>query len=281
MARDPIYVYVCWGRSPQTPRELRYSIETLLPEIGGDASRVAIFTDRTENFRDLPFAVFDVAADIASGSAAGLFHLRAKPLVLARALRLYRRPCVLLDTDSFVRAGFDATVSAALEAGAGMNLFEHTDPYPDFGPFETDLPGLGRYVLDSKQSRMFNSGLVAARPEHAPLLDDALVLTDRLWSAGLKLHTVEQFAFCECFRLAGVPIQPIHRDFEHYCPRWSKRYMRRKLRARAAMSADAPIPFSKTRVRLFKNLWLLRIWWRRLRRRIFARGPKVPVSTSL
>ncbi len=271
MAGDPIYVYVCWGRSPQPPRELRYSIETLLPEIGGDASRVAIFTDRPENFRDLPFAVFDVAADIASGSAAGLFHLRAKPLVLARALRLYRRPCVLLDTDSFVRAGFDATVRSALEAGAGMNLFEHTDPYPDFGPFETDLPGLGRYVLDSKQSRMFNSGLVAARPEHAPLLDDALVLTDRLWSAGLKLHTVEQFAFCECFRLAGVPIQPIHRDFEHYCPRWSKRYMRRKLRARAT-SADAPIPFSKTRVRLFKNLWLLRIWWRRLRRNIF--GPR-------
>ena len=130
MARDPVYVYVCWGRSPQPPRELRYSIETLLPEIGGDASRVAIFTDRPENFRDLPFAVFDVAADIASGSAAGLFHLRAKPLVLARALRLYRRPCVLLDTDSFVRAGFDATVRSALEAGAGMNLSSTPTPIP-------------------------------------------------------------------------------------------------------------------------------------------------------
>ncbi|MFZ0210974.1 MAG: hypothetical protein WAL59_33520, partial [Roseiarcus sp.] len=104
----------------------------------------------------------------------------------------------------------------------------------------------------------------------APLLDDALVLTDRLWSAGLKLHTVEQFAFCECFRLAGVPIQPIHRDFEHYCPRWSKRYMRRKLRARAAMSADAPIPFSKIRVRLFKGRALLRLGLRKLRRRLFG-----------
>src|SRR5271154_2264243 len=117
MARDHVYIYVCWGRSPQTPRELRYSIETLLPEIGGVPSRVAIFADRPENFRDLPFAVFDVAADIASGSAAGRFHLRAKPLALARALRLYRRPCVLLDTDSFVRAGVGATGSAALGAG--------------------------------------------------------------------------------------------------------------------------------------------------------------------
>jgi hypothetical protein len=176
-----------------------------------------------------------------------------------------------MDTDSFVRVGFDATVRSALEAGAAMNVFERADPYPDFGPFETELPHLGRYVLDSKRSLMFNSGLVAARPEHAKLLDDAIVLTDRLWSAGLRRHTVEQFAFCECFRLGGVPIQPIHRDFEHYCPRWSKRYMRRKLRARAAEGADRPIPFSKTRVRLFKNIWLLRLGWRRLRRKIFGR----------
>ena len=162
---------------------MRYSIETLLPEIGGDASRVAIFTDRPENFRDLAVAVVDIAADIASGSAEGLYHHRAKPLVLARALRRFRRPCVLLDTDSFIRPGFDAAVRAALEAGAAMNQFEHADPYPDFGPFETDLPRLGRYVLDSKQSLMFNSGLVAARLEHPPLIEDAVVLTDRLWSA--------------------------------------------------------------------------------------------------
>jgi hypothetical protein len=235
----------------------------LLPEIGGDASRVAIFTDRPENFRDLEVAVFDVSADIASAAAAGLFSLRAKPIVLARALRHFERSCVLLDTDSFVREGFDATVGAALEAGAAMNRFERADPYPDFGPFETDLPRLGRYVLSSKQSLMFNSGVVAARPEHAPLLDDAVVLTDRLWEAGLRRHTIEQFSFCECFRLGGVPIRPIDRNFEHYHPRWSKRYMRRRLRVRAP---GAKIAFSKTRVRLFKAFWLSRLGWRGLRR---------------
>jgi hypothetical protein len=263
MPRDHVYVYVCWGRSPQLRRELRYSLQTLLPEIGGDTSRVAIFTDRPENFRDLEFAVFDVSADIASATSAGLFPLRAKPLVLARALRHFERNCVLLDTDSFVREGFDATVGAALEAGAAMNRFERTDPYPDFGPFETELPHIGRYVLDSKRAPMFNSGLVAARPEHAPLLDDAVVLTDRLWQAGLRLHTVEQFAFCECLRLGGVPIRPIDRNFEHYYSRWSKRYMRRRLRVRAP---GAKIAFSKTRVRLFKWLWMSRLKWRGLRR---------------
>jgi hypothetical protein len=266
MTCDHVYIYVCWGRSPQLRRELRYSLETLLPEIVGDASRVAIFTDRPENFRDLEVAVFDVSADIAGAAAAGLFPLRAKPLVLARALRHFGRSCVLLDTDSFVREGFDATVGAALDAGAAMNGFERADPYPDFGPFETDLPRLGRYVLDSKRSPMFNSGLVAARPEHAPLLDDAVVLTDRLWQAGLRRHTIEQFAFCECFRLGGVPIQPIDRNFEHYHSRWSKRYMRRRLRARAP---GAKISFSKTRVRLFKGWALTRLALRRLRRSVF------------
>ena len=268
MARDHVYVYVCWGRSPQPPRELRYSIETLLPEIGGDASRVAIFTDRPENFRDLPFAVFDVAADIASGSAAGLFHLRAKPLVLARALRLYRRPCVLLDTDSFVRAGFDATVRSALEAGAAMNTFEHTDPYPDFGPFETDLPDLGRYVLDSKQSLMFNSGLVAARPEHAPLLDDALVLTDRLWSAGLKLHTVEQFAFANAFasqacrssRSIAISSTIVRAGPSATCGANCGRERRRRRADSVQQDPRAVV----------QRPWLLRLGWRRLRRRLFG-----------
>jgi hypothetical protein len=245
---------------------LRHSLKTLLLEIGGEASRIAILTDRPENFRDLAVAVFDVCADIASAAAAGLFSLRAKPLVLARALRHFERSCVLLDTDSFVREGFDATVGAALGAGAAMNRFERTDPYPDFGPFETELPHLGRYVLDFKRAPMFNSGLVAARPEHAPQLDDAVVLTDRFWQAGRRLHTVEPFAFCECFRLGGVPIWPIDRNFEHHHSRWSKRYMRRRLRVRAP---GAKIAFSKTSVRLFKAWARMRLAVRRLRRSVF------------
>jgi hypothetical protein len=87
-----------------------------------------------------------------------------------------------------------------------------------------------------------------------------------LWLAGLRLHTVEQFAFCECFRLGGVPIRPIDRNFEHYYSRWSKRYMRRRLRVRAP---GALIAFSKTRVRLFKRWALMRLAVRRLRRSVF------------
>ena len=263
MSRDHRYIYLCYGPSPQTPKELRYSLETLLPEIGGDASRVSIFTDRPENFRDLPAATVDFSSNLAA-PAEGRYHHRVKPLVLASALRLYKTACALIDTDSIIRAGFDARVSEALAAGAAMNAFVRADPYPDFGPFETELPHLGRYVFDRQKSRMYNSGLIAARAEHAPLLEDALVLIDRLWAGGLKRHDIEQFAVSECFRLGGVPVAAIDREFEHYYPRWSKRYMRRRLRER---SAGEEIAFSKTRVRLFKGMWNLRLGLRKFRRR--------------
>ena len=145
-----------------------------------------------------------------------------------------------------------------------MNAFVRADPYPDFGPFETELPHLGRYVFDRQKSRMYNSGLIAARADHAPLLEDALVLIERLWAGGLKRHDIEQFAVSECFRLSGVPVAAIDREFEHYYPRWSKRYMRRRLRER---SAGEEIAFSKTRVRLFKGMWNLRLGLRKFRRR--------------
>src|SRR5271169_2484371 len=263
MTRDHRYIYLCYGPSPETPRELRYSLETLMPEVGGDPSRIAIFTDRPEEFRDLPVTKVDFAADLAVAAGLQGYRHRAKPLALACALRSFRRGCVLLDADTFIRGGFDAAVAEALAAGAAMNQFLRADPYPDLGASDTSLPHLGRYVLDPRKSLMYNSGLIAARPEHAPLIEDAVVLIERLWAAGLERHDIEQFAVGECFRLGGVPIREINREFEHYCPRWSKRYMRRRLRARAPGDT---ITFSKTRVRLFKSVWTLRLGLRKLSR---------------
>ena len=187
-------------------------------------------------------------------------HFRAKPLTLALALRMTGRSCVLLDTDTFVRPGFDHAVARALDGGAAMNDFVRKDAYPFFGPFETELPQIGRYRFDREKSVMLNSGLIAAHAEHAPLMEDAAILIDRLFEADLVLHDVEQFAVAEAFRTGGVPVSLINRELEHYCPKWSKRYMRRQLR-RWALDAEPKgrAPFSKTRVRLFKfgALWRL------------------------
>ena len=269
----PLYIYLCFGKSPGPQRELRYSLETLLAEIGGDSSRVAIFTDRPQDFVDRPEHIVDIAVDIAEMSWGRSYMFRIKPIVLARALRLFERACVMMDTDSFIRPGFDEAVAEALAAGAAMNSFVRGDPYPFFGPFETDLPHLGPYKFDPATSLMLNSGLVAARFEHATLIEDAVVLLDRLWAAGLVRHDVEQFAVAEAFRIAGVPVLLINREFEHYCPRWSKRYMRRRLRRHRRTpdvernGARPSIPFRKARVRLFKFRWLVELAIRSLTRR--------------
>ena len=149
-----------------------------------------------------------------------------------------------------------------------MNSHVRDDPYPDFGPFEVDLPHLGRYRLDRQAAKMSNSGLVAVRPDHLPLVEDTVVMVRALWQAGLRRHDVDQFCVTETFRIANVRVALISDVFEHYCPRWSKRYMRRRLRNRRE---GERIPFSKTRVRLFKTYWNLRLAMRKARR-VLTRG---------
>ena len=254
----PLYVYLCYGRSPAAERELRYSLETLQAEIGADPARVAVYADRA---LDLPVTCVD-AAGLIREAIAGPYRHRVKPIVLADALKRFGRPCVMLDLDSFIRPGFAADVSRALDQGAAMNFFVRRDPYPDLAAFETELPHLGRYRLDHASAVMLNSGLLAAAPAHLPLIEDAVALIDALWRAGHRRHDLEQFALAETLRLGGVAIALIEGSFEHYCARWARRYMRRKLRRRAP---GARVPYSKARVRLFKTYWTFRLAMRKAR----------------
>jgi hypothetical protein len=257
--RAPLYLYLAYGRSPATERELRYSLQSLRAHAGFAA--IAIYTDRPSAYADLDATVVDATALIRAGDAHEYRH-RLKPMALADALARFGRPCAMLDLDSFIRPGFAARVQSALEAGAAMNFFVRANSYPDFPDFETDLPHLGRYRLDPRQARMLNSGLIAVSPAHLPLIEDAVALIDRLWAAGLRKHDIEQFALAEMLRLGGVNIAFIDDVFVHYCARWARRYMRRRLRRRRP---DERVPFSKTRVRGFKGYWTLRLAMRKAR----------------
>jgi len=227
---------------------------------------VVLYTDRPEDFPEVE--TVDARELVA---AAGVYRHGVKPRVLADALRRFGEDCVMLDLDSFVRQGFAASVARALAEGAAMNQFVRRDPYPFFPDFQTDLPHLGAYRLDRDNALMLNSGLVAVRAEHLPLIEDAILLMDKLWAAGLHKHDIEQFAVAETLRLGGVKIALISDTFEHYCPRWSRRYMRRRLRSCAP---GARVPYSKTRVRLFKAYWTLRLAMRKARRLWRGAWPK-------
>lgn len=280
------FVYLCFGKSPSVRRELAYSVATLMAELGGDASRIAVFTDRPQDFVGWPPRIVDISDRIAAMRWNGEvdFSFRAKPAVLAEALRLFQCDCALLDADTFIRAGFADAVERALGVGAAMNAFVRSGPYPFFGPFETELPHVGRYRFDSARAPMLNSGLVAARLEHLPVIEDAIELMDRFWAAKLHRHDIEQFAIGECFRFAGVEVALIDHEFHHYCQRWAKRYMRRRLRRRLPSAIAPPVaarpdvPLSKTRVRLFKGRTLARLGLRKLRRR--AAGARQSVENA-
>ncbi len=259
-----LYLYLAYGRSPATERELRYSFETLRAE-AADAP-IAIYTDRPAAYADLSATVVDATSLIATAHVHEYRH-RLKPIILVDALARFGRPCVMLDLDSFIRPGFAARVQAALQQGAAMNFLVRADAYPDSPAFEAELPHLGRHDLG--KAPMLNSGLVAVSPAHLPLIEDAVALIDALWSAGLRRHDIEQFAIGETLRLGGVNIAFIDDVFVHYCARWSRRYMRRKLRRRAPGEGVA---YSKARVRLFKASWTLRLAMRKARR--FIRGAK-------
>jgi hypothetical protein len=279
-----VFVFLLYGRSPAAEREWRYALETLRSEIPpnrhfresgnpepphvvrplgprfreDDDGRIVLYTDRPQDFRDVETVE---ATDLLA--ATGEYRHGVKPRVLADALRRFGRDCVMLDLDGFVRPGFARDVEKALAEGAAMNQFVRRDPYPFFPDFQTELPHLGPYRLDRENALMLNSGLVAVRAEHLPLIEDAILLMDRLWAAGLQKHDIEQFAVAETLRLGGVKIALIDDTFEHYCPRWSRRYMRRRLRRRAP---GTHVPFGKSRVRLFKAYWTLRLAMRKARR---------------
>ena len=283
-----LFIYLCFGKSPSVRRELAYSVATLMAELGGDAARIAVFTDRPQDFAGWPQRIVDISDRIEAMRWNGQvdFYFRAKPAVLSEALRLFQCDCVLLDADTFVRPGFAAAVERALAAGAAMNAFVRSNPYPFFGPFETDLPHVGRYRFDSASAPMLNSGLVAARLEHLPVIDDAIELMDRLWAAKLYRHDIEQFAVGECFRIAGVKVALIDRELEHYCAHWAKRYMRRRLRRRLPSAIVPPVAarpdvsLSKMRVRLFKGRKPARLGLRKLRRRAAGARPRVENATG-
>ena len=251
-----LFAYLLYGRSPAAEREWRYAMETLRQHV--PAAQALLYTDRPEDFPGVQ--TVDVREFVA---AAGVYRHGVKPRVLADALRRFGQDCVMLDLDGFVKPSFAASVTQALAQGAAMNQFVRRDPYPFFPDFQTELPHLGTYRLDRNKALMLNSGLVAVRATHLPLIEDAVVLMDKLWAAGLHKHDIEQFAVAETLRLGGVEIALISDTFEHYCPRWSRRYMRRRLRSRRV---GAPIPYSKSRVRLFKAYWTLRLAMRKARR---------------
>jgi hypothetical protein len=221
----PTFLYIDYGPSPCVGLELRYSLATLLAEY--EAPRVVVYTDKPDAYARLHPSVTPrpLGDDLARWTREGAYNHRIKPCALLDALGRHGGLCALLDTDSYVAAGFAAALAAATASGPAMDHCEGGDPYPELAGWSADLPG-GRYAYDPKTAIMFNSGLIAAEAARdGAALEDALALIDALWDDGKRLFKIEQIAVSEAFRWRALAIGETRPAFQHYFRRSLKRYM--------------------------------------------------------
>ena len=242
-----------WGGRPAYRRELRYGLRTLLAD--RPTARPVIYTDVPATYAaESRVRTIDIADCMGAWTDAGRYHFRAKVCVLLDALQRFDGPCVLMDTDSFVRPGFAAAVAAALDTGAVMNFRTGQNPFPDLAGFTVALPHASLYRYDPADAPVFNSGLIAVTPAHIPALEDALVLTDALRPSTAHLrHDQEQFAVGEALRAHGVAIGENRTTFVHYCSTWAKQYMRWRF-ARSPGLEMAPIVPAAPHIALRKSI---------------------------
>jgi hypothetical protein len=244
------YLYLDYGGRAQYRRELKYSLISLRQELGqelggGPDTRIAVYTDAPRVYAGWPVEVVDIAGQTQAWSGGGLYHHRIKPAVVLDALKRFAAPVCFLDSDSIIRPGFHAEVTAKMapqevwsvtKTAVVMNHFELRNPFPPLKGFTTRLPHLGQVRYDIAHSWMFNSGLIGVSPVHVPLLEDTLAYIDALIGRAHKFPTIEQLALSEVARLSQTPIAEVRDTFLHYWQGRRRIYMANRIEK--SLSAD-------------------------------------------
>jgi hypothetical protein len=296
MAARIKFIYLAFGPKPSIALEFKYAVAALLAEFPQAAGDIAVFTDRPALYagNDEIIEIIDISQDVAEITLQGRYHFRAKPHIVLRALRRFDCACVFMDADSFVEPGFARAIDAQMKRGeAVMNRYVRSDPYPQLAACAFELPSGKTYHYDPATALMYNSGMIAVQPRHAPALEDAIALIDQLWDWPVRAHDIEQFALNETLRLHGFAIADNDRSFVHYHRHWRKRYMHWRLAqlphlADSRIVARRPaIRLSRLRTRLFKRYAIAGAWVARARGALGAAGarlsegyPRAPVLVA-
>jgi hypothetical protein len=220
------YLYLDYGGLARYRRELKYSLISLAQELGDTPeARIVVYTDAPSVYERWPVEVVDITGQVPAWSGSGVYHHRIKPAVVLDALNRFAGPVCFIDSDSIIKPGFHAEVTAKMapqeawsvtKSAVVMNHFELRNPFPPLKGFRTRLPHLGSYRYDTANSWMFNSGLIGVSPVHVPVMEDTLAFIDALIGRARKFPTVEQLALSEVARLNQIPIAEVADTFLHY-----------------------------------------------------------------
>lgn len=196
-------VYLCYGEGPIVA-ETEFSIVSSLRHDTAPAHEIVVYTDHPEAFSHLPVTIEHLTPEILQewSGPDGYAH-RRKLECVAHALRQAEGRVVFVDGDTWFR---DAPAELFGRVGPGrglMHVCENTLRRSglDYNVELAEHLELHRfhdrngtpYDFSSDQSS-WNSGVIGLLPEHEPLVLEALHLLDQLQPAGLRVHTIEQFA---------------------------------------------------------------------------------------
>lgn len=235
-AKSPVLVYSAYG-GHRWLREAQFSALTALAwQKHSDVDyRVAVYTDHPEYFERYPLDLHHVTAEQhATWAGPDKFNYRVKFHVLMDAFERYEAPCVLFDSDTFVKASLDPLLRQVQPGVSIMDQcdgFVFRDPrYVEFAElFRKGFPALriplggDEYLtISERDAVMLVSGIVGIHHADRHLVDLALRALNGMLSR-VDYFVLEQFAFAEVLRQHSRVVFSAP-YIEHYWGSWVDPY---------------------------------------------------------
>lgn len=199
-----VIAYLLYGDDKKYELEALFSILSVLRFLNNtnDEIPISIISDSYREFVcHLPSKqpieqIIYSQAELAEWTQGGAYRHRIKPCALIKALDYYRMPVILVDTDTYFVDHPVRLIERVTPERSVMHQFEYLiADEPHWRSIVAKLGDGMQYdgINLSRQSPMFNSGVIGIDYSNRSLLDKSLNLLDTLhtWS---PIFNIEQFA---------------------------------------------------------------------------------------
>lgn len=238
--------------------EVLYSINTLLKYT--QKKRIYLYTDHPEKFSLLGINVVDITGEVDEWSNSMSYMHRIKIKVIEHALFSHSKKIIFVDSDTFFKRNPEPLFSLINNQNVVLHTFERKDPYPQMAGFSSFLKESLLFQY-SKETSMYNSGIVGISEFNQEILTQTLDLIDVMHENFPSIHTIEQLSLSEVLRLNKINITTCQDIVIHYWRSTLRFYMHHKLLKCFQQKHDyspelieqqVKIPFSYLRAKLFK-----------------------------
>jgi hypothetical protein len=229
-------LYQAYG-SIEIINECRYALLRLIDtysKINTHPPQVIIYTDKADEFKmfegKLPITIQQITNDeITRWKGAINFVHRVKIEVIKDCLANFSGKIIYVDTDTYCLQPLEEMFRLITVDNVFFHQFEGTiDASAQFRKWKKFLQGTSILEVEHPSPlhiQMWNAGVIGLEQSHLPLLNEVLVLTDKLYQQFPK-HIVEQFSFCYIFQKHKINISNATSFFFHY---WNLKEFRRLL----------------------------------------------------